>query len=191
MNETTPTSPSTTEPVETSPVEPEHYVFVGEPKYFRELDCDIFDTPQAPHRRPPRGDLHDATDYPERFLTSIEILDVLQGTGPMRAPILTAEPESQGLSSVAFALGLSAFREGSDKGYMQEYDRRWCARINTIMTSPYVVIHAYKVHVDRGNSAPQPFQETWGSLGTDPRKGNRGFQTREEAFAYAKSLVSR
>ena len=183
------TTPEQTPP-KTSAVEQDHYVFVGQPKYFSKLDCEIFDTPQAPHRRPSMGGLHDATDYPERFGTSIDILDVLKGTGPMRAPTLGSEDAgTQGQSSVAFALGLGAFREGSDKGEHGEYNRRWCERINAIMSSPYVVIHAYVVHVDRGNSAYDEFQETWGSLGTDPRKGNRGFQTREEAFSYAKSLV--
>lgn len=188
-NDNAPEKADAEPPEHTPEVKADHYIFVGKPEHFAKLDCELFDSPQAPHRAPSRADLHDATDYPQRHTVSISILDVIRGTGPVGAPVLGTDDSSQGTSHVAFALGLDAFREGSDKGTHGDYDSTWCKRINAILESPYVVIHAYKVYVDRGNSAPDPFQETWGSLGTDPLKANRGFDTREEAFAYAKSLV--
>ena len=183
------------EPVLTEPEE-EHVVFIGKPRTPNLVDCKELLAPSKPRADP---GLHDATDYPDRHAVSIDIVSVLHGSigdafrGPPPSVILGAEPGEQltEAATVNFATGRDAFRnEHFEVGY-DDFDAAYCERLNTLLSSEFVVIHAYVVHTDRGNSAYDRFRETWGSLGTDPHKSNRGFSSFEDAQAFANKLLGR
>lgn len=178
--------------LEPEPVEAQHYVFIGRPQDVEPLDCAIWDTSAAPHRRVPQM-LHDATDYPERHHVSFEVVAFVQTpegvAAKAPAPRQIAAPGSVVPATVAFALAPLAFRSSEQRAAPTSYDAGYCERLNRLLASPYVVIHAYKVHVDRGNSLRDAWSETFGSLGTDPGKANAGFATLDEAQAFAAALL--
>lgn len=168
------------------PVGADHYVFVGKPLPSQPLDCPNWDSPDAPHRGPGE-DLHDATDYPERHSLSIEVAEVVQG--PKDDPPVARRGSESGKPEavVAFALGPMAFHHPDYFRERAAYDKAYCERLNALLASPFIVVHGFKIHVDRGNS-PDP--TTWHSLGTDPAKANRGFESLEAAKAHATALLS-
>jgi len=183
---TEPATPaSSPEPPET--VGPKHVVFIGKPKDVRPIDCAGWDADDAPHRRHPPP-VHDRTVFPERYHAFVEVLEVLQGPDPKKQ---VGPPSWRGAgdvvkATVAFALGNEAFRtEEFTRADADAYDRGFCARVNALFASEFVVVHAYAVYVDHGNG-PGDF---WSDLGTDMRKANAGFATLDEARAYAKTLV--
>lgn len=189
------TAPST-EPATAAPlpverrhaITPEHYLFIGKPRAVESLDCDTFDSPEAPHRLPPQ-DLNDATDNPQRYPVSVQLVRVV--SSPEHALLPEPSPANQEdapMAHVAFALGTDASGSPDQEMRLSAYDANYCRRINALLASPYVVLHAYHIYVDRGNSEPDPMSDTWHSLGTDPSMANAGFKTIEEATRYADSL---
>lgn len=167
-----------------------HLLFIGEPAEFARLDCEGFESASAPHRSPPRP-LHDATVTPARHRTDFEIIEVLQG--PAAPPAASRQPGDapKAEASVYLALSPSAFTTDHHERLRHAYDGAYCRRLNKVFTAPFVVVHAYPIHVDRGNRGPDPLEGVWRSLGTDPSKPSAGFQTVEEARDYATTLLSR
>ncbi len=174
-------------PRERDSVEADHVVFIGTARGHRPLDCAIFDTPAAPHRQPPQQ-MHDATDYPERFGVPFDLVKVLQGPAgpgvPVR-PIARDQEEIVEQAHVAFALGRGAFRVDDHTIDPKVYDARYCEELNTLLGAKFLVVHAYPVYVDHGNGPDQP----WADLGTDAGKANAGFDTLEEARAHALAIM--
>ena len=173
-------------------VTPEHFVFIGKAVSASPLDCAAFDTSDAPHRRPPSSELHDATDYPERHSVAVEILDALQIPAPVPGlPAPGSGMKIERKAQVAFALGRDAFQSEEHRLSDSVYDKRYCERLNGWLSSDYLVVHAFVIHVDRGNSYTDEWTMSLGSLGTNPATGTAGFATMEEARSHAKELIAR
>ncbi len=170
-------------PAEPDGVEPNHYVFIAKPKDYRPLDCKIWDEPHAPRNRAPVR-MNDATDFPQRYHMYMNLVEVIQNSpeNPINLPPNDAEPKAM---KVAFAVGWDASMGKDAKVGMEAYSKSWCERINTIMQSPFVVLHGYHIYVDHGNSGFRYHND----LGTDPGKQSAGFKTLEEAKAFAQKLV--
>lgn len=182
-----PSATPITERPSTEPVTRDQIVFIARTVSAERLDCAQFDTPEAPHRRPPRP-LSDATDDPERFSISFDVVEVAQGPAiDRRLPSARAERgEQKERAIVAFALGVRAFPDQQQGAPHSAYDRGYCARLNAWLAAEYTVLVAYPIHVDRGNAMdPGP----WFSLGTDPGKANAAFDTLEEAQKYVAVLL--
>ncbi|TXD41227.1 hypothetical protein FRC96_04360 [Lujinxingia vulgaris] len=180
-------------PIPTSPVEASHVVFVGRPHNAKLLDCANWESPDAPHRLPAQP-LHDATDYPTRH--QVDFTEVVPVQNPSDVETNPHDPylSGEGIEArVAFAIGPQAFTYQARLNH-DAYDTELCEHLNALFTSPFVVVHAYPVHVDRGNSVPDHahglWLESWGSLGTDPTRQSRGFSDQASALTYARSIIA-
>lgn len=174
---------------ESDPVEPNHVVFIATPRPYQLLDCATFDTPAAPHRQPAQQ-MHDATDFPERFGVPLDVVEILQNPlGPAVYSLGHARPDDPKIKKayVAFALGRGAFRVEDHKIHPKVYNARYCKKLNEMISAKFLVVHAYPVYVDHGNGLDQP----WGDLGTDAGKSNAGFDMLEAAQAHAATLMKR
>ncbi len=176
-------------------VESNHVVLIAHPKPYKLLDCATFDSPDAPHRQIPEQ-LHDATVFPERFGVPFDIVEILPNPlGPSglevlpvpaaQRPQLVGEPSTPTRGQVAFALGRGAFYAKDHKIEPTVYNARYCEQLNELISAKFLVLHMYPVYVDHGNHEDEP----WSDLGTDAGKANAGFETLEEARAYAVTIV--
>lgn len=179
-----PFAPSSSEGFE--PIAPGSFVFIGRARTRERLDCAKYESPDAPHRRPPQQ-LHDATDFPERHRVDFELLEVLEGPAPtsLRPSPRGGDSDAAMQASVSFALGTQAYFGKACRAPAEAYDRRYCERLNAVLDADFAVLVAYPIYVDRGNSLdPGP----WFSLGTDPGKPNAAFRSLEEARSYVAKL---
>lgn len=167
------------------PILADHAVFIGRPKYLTKLDCRTFDTPQAPHRQPGR-ELHDATEFPERYQVTFARAPlggaIAEKTVPL-APSLGRYPASE--LAIAFALGRDAFMREEHRRLVTDYDASYCMRLEGLLKQPFVVTHAFPIYVDHGNGEGPP----WGDWGTSLRMRNQGFPDLGSAQSYAKRLL--
>lgn len=182
-----PTETNATESSGPGSVQPHHYVFVGKPNNYRPMNCQIWDEPHAPRHRAPLQ-MKDATHFPQRFKTMLELVEVTRdsNTKPLHIarPDETGAPAKQNIK-VAFAVAPKANMGKDAPTEASAYSIDWCERVNSIMTSEFAVVHGYNIYVDHGNSGFLNHND----VGTDPDKQSAGFKTLDEAKAHAKKLT--
>lgn len=169
-----------------------HHLFIASPAQFQPIDCDLYTSPDSPHQGMPRSS-NDHTSYPERYSARLTLLEVLQGPPYAPSPRMQPPADPSAPPEITFAIGLGpyAFHDEHAESAPHVYDRAYCERINALFASPYLVLHAFPIRIERGNSPLDLSTHTlWHSLGTDPSKRNAGFQTLEEARAYAETLLT-
>lgn len=161
------------------------HIFIGQPQYKK-------GTVQTSYKKwmeeGPAMPVHDATIFHERHYVQIQGVEVVHG--PTYTPkhsynaLIAAmdEDEDQAIT-VRFPLGLRAF-----KGIDYAIEEKDCAQMDALLLHPYVVLFAYEVYEDHGNSAPA--LGNWNDLGIDPRAPNKGFDTMAQAQEYAASVMS-
>ncbi|WP_146618403.1 hypothetical protein [Lujinxingia litoralis] len=178
-------------PIPKTPVEPSHFVFVASPQNAQMLDCPNWESPEAPHRRRSLP-MNDTTDSPTRHEVSFTDVIAIQNPSGIEATPHHTHPIEEVTATaarVAFALSPLTFTNQPSLTH-DAFGTDLCKQLNELFSAPYVVLHAYPVHVDRGNSAEDPWRDSWESLGTDPSCQSRAFSDQEAALAYARSLIS-
>lgn len=170
------------DPAKSDPVTAEHYVFVGKPVPTSALDCDFWEGPDSPRRQPapPPGD-----EVSHGNQVPIQLLEVVQnpgGVGVEDAP--KDRQDSVPTASVLFSMG-----QPRQLGAWPD-TRTYCEHLQELFAADFVVLVAYPVRVDWRNSEVTPWKETWYSLGSGPGNPNKAFASREQAVAYARSLVN-
>lgn len=157
------------------------HVFVGTPVHSEGAVCAAYKKWREAGPAPP---VNDATIFNERYYAPLEDVTIAHGPkhdgpGSLRPPSQAKPGEDPPFElTVRFPLDMQAF-----KGIEYPIDEKDCAQMDALLAHPHVVLFAYKVYEDHGNSLRG--MGSWDDLGVDPRAPNKGFDTLAAAQEYA------